>query len=87
MQTNFYNDPNVAYNYQKYPNLVTSNLAQSEAAKIIALRDRPNKNRNVNFLFPVSLATPNPGAGSPTLLAQNRTTVDGVTPFAGRQVY
>lgn len=81
------NNPNITYNYQKYPNLETSNLAQSEVGLTIALRDRPNLNRNVTFLFPANMATPNPGAGSPTMLAQTRTTIDSVTPYFGRQVY
>jgi hypothetical protein len=86
MAQNYTNNPFVNYNYQKYPNLTTSNLAQSEAAKILAFRDRPNLNRNIAFLFPIAQATPNPGAGSPTLLAQTRTTVDELIPFAGRQI-
>lgn len=81
------NPSELEYNYQKYPNLTTSNLAQSEAAKIIALRDRPNLNRNIRFQFPVNMATPNPGAGSPTLLGMTKTTIDNITPYMGRQVY
>jgi hypothetical protein len=81
------NDPNVAYNYQKFPNLTTSNKAQSEAGLVIALRDRTNINRNVVFLFPANMATPNYSAGSPTLGARTKTFIDPVTPYAGRQVY
>lgn len=80
-------NPNISYNYQKVPGLVTSNLAQSEVAKTIVFRDRPNTNRNISFLFPTNTSTPNPGAGSPTLLAQTRTTIDEITPYVGRQVY
>lgn len=80
-------NPDISYNYQKVPGLVTSNLAQSELAKTINFRDRPNLNRNIAFLFPTNMSTPNPGAGSPTLLAQTKTSIDGVTPYMGRQVY
>jgi len=62
-------NPNVTYNYQKVPGLVTSNKAQSQAGLAIAMRDDPQSNRNINFMFPNNLATPNNGAGSPTLLA------------------
>jgi len=81
------NNPNVAYNYQKYPNLTTSNFAQSQAGLIISNRDRPNVNRNTKFVFPSNLSTPNYGAGSPTLLAVNKpATIDGETPYFGQQV-
>lgn len=80
-------NPNINYNYQKNPYVVNSNYAQSELAKTIVFRDRPNTNRNITFLFPANMSTPNPGAGAPTLLAQTKTTIDGTTPYVGRQVY
>lgn len=80
-------NPSITYNYQKYPNLTTSNLPQALVGQVISQRDRTNTNRNVTFLFPADMATPNPGAGSPTLLAQTKTTIDNITPYVGRQVY
>jgi hypothetical protein len=80
------NSANVAYNYQKVPGLVTSNKAQSQAGLTISMRDRPNLNRNVVFLFPTNEATPNYGAGSPTLGARTNTVIDGTVTYAGRQV-
>lgn len=85
MANTIYNNPNVAYNYQKNPNLVNSNLAQSQAGLTIALRDRPNLNRNVNFVFPINLSTPNFNAGSPTLGARLPQPIGDVE-YAGRQV-
>lgn len=79
-------DPNVTYNYQKVPYLVTSNKLQSEAGLAISLRDRPNINRNVNFNFPVNMTTPNYGAGSPTLLGVSSLQSVGDVTYAGRQV-
>lgn len=81
------NNANVAYNYQKVPGLVISNQAQSQAGLAIAMRDNPNINRNVMFLFPSNMTTPNYGAGSPTLLARTQKPVmnDGVV-YAGTQV-
>jgi hypothetical protein len=81
------NDPNVSYNYQKNPNLTTSNYAQSQAGLIISNRDRPNVNRNARFIFPANMSTPNYGASSPTLLARTGpATIDGEFLYAGRQV-
>jgi hypothetical protein len=80
------NNPNVAYNYQKVPNLTTSNFTQSQAGLIISNRDRPNVNRNTRFIFSANMSTPNYGAGSPTLLAVTNTTIDGETPYMGKQV-
>ena len=79
------NNANVAYNYQKVPGLVTSNQLQSEAGLAISLRDNPNLNRNVAFLFPTNLTTPNYGAGSPTLLARSSIQTSGDVTYAGRQ--
>jgi hypothetical protein len=79
------NNANVAYNYQKVPGLVTSNKLQSQAGLAISLRDNPNLNRNVAFLFPSNLTTPNYGAGSPTLLARSSIQTSGDVTYAGRQ--
>jgi hypothetical protein len=79
------NNANVAYNYQKVPNLVTSNQLQSQAGLAISLSDKPNQNRNVAFLFPTNLSTPNYGAGSPTLLARSSIQTSGDVTYAGRQ--
>jgi hypothetical protein len=79
------NNANVAYNYQKVPGLVTSNKLQSQAGLAISLRDNPNLNRNVVFLFPTNLTTPNYGAGSPTLLARSSIQTSGDVTYAGRQ--
>lgn len=79
------NNANVAYNYQKVPGLVTSNQLQSQAGLAISLRDKPNLNRNVAFLFPTNLTTPNYGAGSPTLLARSSIQTSGDVTYAGRQ--
>lgn len=79
------NNANVAYNYQKVPGLVTSNQLQSQAGLAISLRDNPNLNRNVVFLFPTNLTTPNYGAGSPTLLARSSIQTSGDVTYAGRQ--
>ena len=79
------NNANVAYNYQKVPGLVTSNQLQSQAGLAISLRDNPNLNRNVAFLFPTNLTTPNYGAGTPTLLARSSIQTSGDVTYAGRQ--
>lgn len=79
-------DPNVAYNFQKVPGLVTSNKLQSEVGLAIALRNRPNLNRNVNFVFPNNFETPNYGAGSPTLLGVSSLQSVQDVPYAGRQL-
>ena len=79
-------DPNVTYNYQKVPGLVTSDVAQSKAGLAISLRDNPNLNRNVAFLFPSDSSTPNLGAGSPTLLARSSVQTAGDVTYAGRQI-
>jgi len=78
--------PNVAYNFQKVPNLVTSNLPQSLAGLAITLRDQTQLNRNVNFLFPVPATTPNFGAGSPTLLGRSSVQTAGDVEYAGVQL-
>lgn len=80
------NNANVAYNYQKVPGLVTSNQAQSLAGLTISMRDRPNLNRNIVFLFPTNETTPNYGAGSPTLGLRTSTVIDNTVSYAGRQV-
>lgn len=80
------NNPNVAYNYQKVPGLVVANQAQSVAGLTISMRDRPNLNRNVVFLFPTNEATPNYGAGSPSLGLRTTTVIDDTVSYAGRQV-
>lgn len=81
------NNANVAYNYQKVPGLVNSNLIQSQAGLVISMRDKPNTLRNVSFLFPGNMTTPNYGAGSPTLLSNNNTiAMPENIQYAGRQV-
>ena len=76
---------NVAYNYQKNPQSVTSDRLQSLAGLVISLRDDPTKNRNINFLYPISSSTPNPGAGSPTILAIQSPKQISSEPYAGNQ--
>lgn len=83
---NFNVNPNIAYNYQKNPNLVVDNKLQSQAGLTLALRDNPNFNRNVTFIYPTNQATPNYGAGSPTLFAKQTPKPIGVDPYAGSQV-
>jgi len=80
-----YVNANVAYNYQKNPQSVSSDVAQSIAGLVIALRDDPTKNRNINFLYPINNSTPNNGAGSPTLLAVRSPKSVGTNPYAGNQ--
>lgn len=80
------NNPNVAYNYQKVPGLVTSNEQQSQAGLAISMGDKPYLNRNVAFLFPINLATPNFGAGSPTLLGRSSLQTAGDVTYAGKQI-
>lgn len=77
----------VAYNYQKVPNLTTSNYEQSIAGLTVSMRDRTNTNRNPIFLFPANLTTPNFGAGSVTIGARTLNPIlpDGLR-FAGRQI-
>lgn len=77
---------NVAYNYQKTPGLITSDKTQTLAGLAISLRDNTNLNRNVNFNFPIGMATPNYGAGSPTLLALQSPRPVGEEFYAGIQV-
>lgn len=77
---------NVAYNYQKNPNAVSTDKSQTLAGLAIALRDNPNYNRNVNTIFPVNIATPNLGAGSPTLGATAIPDSLSLYPYAGRQI-
>lgn len=80
------NNANVAYNYQKVPGLVTSNQAQSKAGLAISMRDNPNLNRNVMFLFPTNMTTPNYGAGSPTLMAVSSTNISSDVQYVGKQI-
>lgn len=80
-----YVNANVAYNYQKNPNVVTSDKLQSLAGLTLALRDDPTKNRNVNFQYPINFSTPNPGAGSPTALAIQSPKPISLDPYAGQQ--
>lgn len=80
------NSANVAYSYQKNPNIVVSNKAQSLAGLTIALRDNTSVNRNVTSIFPVNISTPNLGAGSPTLLVIATPEPIGKIPYAGMQV-
>lgn len=76
---------NVAYNYQKNSNVVTSDKLQSLAGLTLALRDDPTKNRNINFQYPINFSTPNPGAGSPTMLAVKSPKLIGIDPYMGQQ--
>ena len=78
--------PNVAYSYQKTPNLVKSFKKQSQAGLTIAMRSSTNYNRNVNSDFPVNFSTPNLGAGSPTLLATAYPNSVSAITYAGRQI-
>lgn len=80
------NRANVAYNYQKNPYLDTSNKSQALAGLAIALRDNTNFNRNVNYIFPINMSTPNLGAGSPTVAAISSPKTIGINPYAGSQV-
>lgn len=77
---------NVAYNYQKNPNLVNVNTKQSLGGLAMALRDNTNVNRNVTSIFPVNISTPNLGAGSPTLYAVASPEPIGRLPYAGVQI-
>lgn len=76
---------NIGYNYQKNPNLNPTNKSQSQAALIIALRGAANQNRNVSVTYPVNQASPNLGAGSPTLLAMQAPVI-GLSMYAGTQI-
>lgn len=80
------NNPNVAYNYQKTPGLITSDTLQSVAGLSVTLRNNPNYNRNLSTLYPVGQSTPNPGAGYPTMLALQSPKGVGEFPYAGSQV-
>ena len=80
------NNPNVAYNYQKTPGLVTSDPLQSVAALSVTLRNNPNYNRNISTLYPIGQSTPNLGAGYPTMLAIQYPKGVGIYPYAGSQV-
>lgn len=77
---------NISYNYQKVPGLDTANKKQSLAGLTIALRDATNANRNVNFLFPSSQATPNFTAGSPTAGIRGNILPDEIVKYAGQQL-
>lgn len=79
-------NPNVAYNYQKNPNLSNRNTQQSLAGLAIALRDNTNVNRNVTSIFPVNISTPNLGAGSPTMMVSAKPSGIGPNPYAGVQI-
>jgi len=76
---------NVAYNYQKNNNVVTSDNLASTVGLKLSLRDDPTKNRNINFQSPVNFSTPNPGAGSPTVLAIVSPKPISIYPTAGIQ--
>lgn len=76
---------NVSYNYQKNSNVVTSDKFQTLAGLTIALRDDPTKNRNINFQYPINFSTPNPAAGSPTVLALQSPKNIGLDTYAGQQ--
>jgi hypothetical protein len=81
------NNANVAYNYQKVPNLVKSDNVQSTAGLIIAMRDRSNLNRNIMFSFPTDYATPNFNINSPTLTGVTINSVSTLgTTYAGKQL-
>ena len=77
---------NVAYNYQKTPYLNVANKDQTLAGLAMALRDNTNYNRNVNAIFPINMATPNFGAGSPTLGAVAAPASIGKNPYAVKQI-
>lgn len=81
------NNAIVSYNYQKVPGLVTSDILQSKAGLAIAMRDRTNLNRNVNFSFPANLTTPNFNIDNPTLSGRTSNSLlpDGIT-YAGKQI-
>lgn len=76
---------NVSYNYQKNPNNATSDPVQTLAGLTLVLRDDPTKNRNINFQYPINFATPNPGAGSPTVLAIQSPKSISTVVYAGQQ--
>lgn len=76
---------NVAYNYQKNFNVVTSDRLQAIAGLTLVLRDDPTKNRNINFQYPINFSTPNSGAGSPTMLAVQSPKPISIDPYAGQQ--
>lgn len=78
------NNANVAYNYQKVPNLVKSDSIQSSMGLVVALRDKANYNRNVLFAFPANYSTPNFNINSPTIGAVNNTEVG--TTYTGKQI-
>lgn len=76
---------NVSYNYQKNPNNATADPAQTLAGLTLVLRDDPTKNRNINFQYPINFSTPNPGAGSPTVLAVQSPKSISIDVYAGQQ--
>lgn len=80
-------NPNVAYNYQKVPGLVTSDKIQAQAGLTIAMRDRTNLNRNVAFYFPVNFATPNYNIDNPTLTGRvNTSMLPDNAMYVGKQI-
>lgn len=80
------NNANVAYNYQKVPGLVTSNLQRSEAGLTAAMRDRANTNRNTQFLFPTNYATPNFGPGAIVAPRTITSMLPDGTKYLGKQI-
>lgn len=80
-------DPNVAYNFQKFYGLSPVVLGQSQIGLTLSLRDRVNKNRNINFLFPADFSTPNYSVSSPTILAKVNTNIENQNPYAGGQIF
>jgi len=84
MNQNYIN-ANVTYNYQKNNNVVTSDSLQAQAGLTLVLRDDPGKNRNINFQYPINFSTPNPGAGSPTVLAITSPKPISLEQYAGKQ--
>lgn len=80
------NNSNVAYNYQKTPNLNTTNARQSAIATVIGLRNINNDTRGVYFRFPINQSTPYMSAGSPTLAAISAPSSIGEYPYAGVQI-
>ena len=77
---------NVAYNFQKNINSVSTDKSQTLAGLAISLRDNPNYNRNVHTIFPVNMATPGLGAGSPTLGATAIPNSLSIYTYAGVQI-
>lgn len=80
------NNPNVEYNYQKTPNLNTTDTRQAAISKTIGLRNVNNSTRGLYFKFPANYSTPYLAAGSPTLGAKSAPDTLGVYPYAGAQL-